>query len=582
MFVFKIIVFLSLSVPGFLKEVSFCYGPATLSCTTNTLTCPDGEVLSVRIAEFGTDDPSENCQSGADVCNGGSKCCRFSINGEKRYPFPSELFDKVQHTCSHKPFCNVDITYDSSTNYTFTRYIFDCIKESNILSMVCKDDVTTNVYAYMFYFGDLRRDSLGINCSCTISSEAQTLTLYTQYIQLDAATCPSFSTMLSDLQLPPCNSSGLQETYRFVTHIQTPVTLKVENLLARTDDIFWVQFLNTVKAQITVSCTGCGIDVEGACGRTEHIAEYCYGAEDCSQHRLECKDNQKIGLTSSTYFGHRPYVNPNCEMSNCNRNKESKCCRYHSQDALEKFEGKELEDLNNECTLKQSCVATPQYREPGSNNYAFYRYDCIPESSILNAMKLGSKKGFSEGFINYNGSTRTPATTIDCSCRISSPGATITVNVYALQLHPDTCCKLNISSSDGNLPETCTEQSGVTSYSTQSKVFNSPITVAFHKMASKPADLVFVRFSSGKGIDIDCGGCTETTDAINDVCSYHKAQQQDADIIPIAAGSVIGVLALIGIIIGIICACKKCKGSGSGAKAHRKISVAPYSTRLNF
>ncbi|KAK6169215.1 hypothetical protein SNE40_020307 [Patella caerulea] len=534
--------------------------------------------MSVQLAEFGTDEPSENCPSGDDICNGGSKCCRFSIKAEQRYPFPSDLFDKVQHTCSHKPFCNVDIPYDSSTNYTFTRYRYECIKESNILSMVCKDDVTTNYYAYMFYFGDLRRDSLGINCSCTIESESPDLSLYIQYIKLDAATCPSFSSIISALQLPSCTSDGLQGTFHHITNVQTPVTLKVEDLLARTDDIFWLRFSDAAKKRITVSCTGCGIDVEGACGRTEHIAEYCYGAEECSQHRLGCKDNQKIGFTSSTYFGRRPYVNPNCEKSSCNRNKENTCCLYKPQDILEKLEGKELEDLNSECTLKHSCTTTPQYREPGSNNYAFYRYECIPESSILNAVELGSKKGFSEGFIYYNGSARTPATTIDCSCRISSktPGATISVTVYALQLHPDTCCKLNISSSDGKLPETCTEQSGVKSYSAQSKVFDSPITFAFQKMTRKSEDLVFIRFGSGKGIDIDCGGCTETTDAVNDVCRYHQAQEQ-GDITPIIAGSVLGALALIGIIAGIICACKKCK-----RKPHRKISVAPYSTRMDF
>ncbi|ESO87257.1 hypothetical protein LOTGIDRAFT_154759 [Lottia gigantea] len=550
--------FLVCTVVQGLKGVSTCYGPTSLPCTSPTLICGDGEVISVATGIYGQKAASDNCPSGGNICTANATCCTFLKTKELREKMSPELIKSVQQNCTYQQSCTLNIPYTSSQDYHFTYFSYHCIEAAAVLSLMCKDTVSANSKSYMFYFGKQRSDKLAVNCSCELQSSSD-VTMSTRYVHLSPQTCPSFQSTLSRFNLSTCNAThGFVREYKFVDHFLPPVVLSVENLLARDDDIFWVEFYSRERKPITVSCSGCGIDIQGACGRTSHVLQTCYGGEMCSEHELKCKEGQNIALTSSVYFGGRSYRSPVCEYATCNS--VSRCCSFEGGDALRTFNEDELNTLYDTCLFKESCTSIPQYRNPGNSTYISYKYDCIPESSIIDMMEEESVSGFTEVFVKYSGNRRSNGTTINCGCEVTSPASTITLAVYQIRMHPDSCCQLSMTSPDTNLPEGCTKH-GLKQFRSRNVVVTVPFRISFSKMVARPEDSVVLRLSSGKGVELNCGGCPEYAVDPRVICDYPDpttTPDPDNDTAAIAAG-VMGSLVFIFLIACIVWMCKKKK-----------------------
>ncbi|ESO92148.1 hypothetical protein LOTGIDRAFT_162799 [Lottia gigantea] len=527
------------------------------SCLTHSLSCSSGQVLSVRAAYY-YKKSSGPC---ADACADPTNCCNYKSGDFSVGSLEPATLEYIRHECTAQQTCTFTVPYNSNSHYIFYNTV--CVSESKVLSLLCKDSVSTLFQSYMFYHGRHRSDSKAVTCSCEIDAPSGELSVRSEYVNLHATTCPSFSTSLSKVNLNACGTNGLQKQYGYLGKVSVPLTLDVKNLISRSSDVFWLLFQGAGSEQITVTCQGCGVKVTGACGRTQHVFVGCYGASSCNSHTLTCKPGKFIGLTSRLYRGRKANA-ASCTLSSCNT--VADCCEYVSNDPRELLNQKETERIHASCDGKETCDFNPDLSNPAFYTFSYYVYDCIPSTSFVDVVTGGSLSGETELFLTYKGASRTAGTSTSCSCDITSASFPIDVSVYRLSLHPDSCCQFKMSSSLGALPSACAEPDGAKLY-TYSFTSSSALKIQLDNMIARTGDSLFVRIGSASGIDASCGGCFEqpVVEDATTVCQYPKNEttteetatgastgdnggDEDGNIIAIAAGTVGGIV-LLGLLI---------------------------------
>ncbi|KAK6169769.1 hypothetical protein SNE40_020758 [Patella caerulea] len=239
----------------------------------------------------------------------------------------------------------------------------------------------------------------------------------------------------------------------------------------------------------------------------------CYGppGSPCTKHTLSCAKGEVISLSDNlgviTFA--KKLNTSSCEpvlQDECDTNS---CCKpgddSKPSDVMPVSEADKIL-IYNQCSNKESCTVTSPYKHNSDYNYLQYFYFCMLGSKVNNITDKQNTTHSRSGFLYFTGQTK-PSSHLTCSCEVTSPGK-INVISYFVNLSPDTCSRVKISSQNRQLVK-CDHKGGALIFNKWLDQVKEAITIDFDDFSAKRTDTIWFEFGPerDKELNINCTGC---------------------------------------------------------------------------
>ncbi|XP_050391194.1 uncharacterized protein LOC126810237 isoform X1 [Patella vulgata] len=234
-----------------------CYSPPDSPCSSHTLACSsDSKIIiderNYKIS-YGRKDANTSCESSVKQCFNNLCCMKNST--DLLTLVSQEYRLQVYRNCSNQQSCILDPPYSPDGGYHYIQYPIFCQPKNTIVSMM-ETETVSNLFEMGLYFSGEKTPTLGLSCSCNISSPAK-VGIVVWFINLRGESCPKIQLVSEQPVSLNCSSGGVFIPYGGIDipFVGTHKSIELDHLTSSPDDVYFILFHTSIDQNITASCS---------------------------------------------------------------------------------------------------------------------------------------------------------------------------------------------------------------------------------------------------------------------------------------------------------------------------------------
>ncbi|XP_055954827.1 uncharacterized protein LOC126810234 [Patella vulgata] len=495
------------------RYLSGCYERPGSPCSKHTLTCDEGQVISIderneiRKIHYGTK-INTSCNTRLDTTSCKDwECCRKHIT-DLSSPVNLDYRLQVYKNCSNKRTCSLTSPFTPGTDYDYIYYPYICIPVSSINNLAEITNTSINRGDYLYISG--KTPSFTKCCNITNQGGIQ---VETRFIRLSAESSKRVQITPGKQTLFRCGEEVFIDGRQSSVIRGNQINIVIDNLPTEGDDVIWIK----INSSSTVTCDDCSRHLvvnNDEC----HVEFGCYGNSG-TEHTLTCDEGQVIAIDERNEIRkiHYGTKNQSCPFKlNTNQCYPTPCSRNSIRNLNDRLYRLEVDDEQYRMEVYRNCSNKPRCSlRPPINisniiyDYIYYPYTCISVSSIHDLGEITNTSINSGDYLYITG--KTPSFT-KC-CNITNQGQ-IQVETRFIRLSAESSKRVQITPGKQTLFK-CGEEVFIDGrYS--SVIRGNQINIVIDNLPAEGDDVIWIKINSSS--TITCDDCFRHLVVNNDEC----------------------------------------------------------------